>query len=67
MAADAYMPVSLPAAGALHLSNFDQVRDALLAQGLATAEEIDRHRAAVDRGTGFASPPLISAWGRKPS
>ena len=67
MAADANIPESLPAAGALHLSNFDQVRDALLAQGLATAEEIDRHRAAVDRGTGFASPPLISAWGRKPS
>lgn len=66
VAADAYMPVSLPAAGALHLSNFDRLHDALLAQGLATAEEIDRHRAAVDRGTGFASPPLISAWGRKP-
>ena len=67
VAADAYMPVSLPAAGALDLSNFDQLHDALLGQGLATAEEIDRHRAAVDRGTGFASPPLISAWGRKPS
>jgi len=67
VAADAYMPVSLPAVGALDLANFDQLRDALLAQGLATAEEIDRHRAAVDRGTGFASPPLISAWGRKPS
>ena len=51
----------------LDLSNFDQLHDALLAQGLATAEEIDDHRAAVDRGTGFASPPLISAWGRKPS
>jgi SAM-dependent methyltransferase len=67
VAADAYMPVSLPAVGALDLSNFDQVRDALLAQRLATAEEIDGHRVAVNRGTGFASPPLISAWGRKPS
>lgn len=66
VAADAYMPVSLLAAGALHLSNFDQLHDVLLAQGLATAEEIDRHRAAVDRGTGFVSPPLIAAWGRKP-
>ena len=67
VAADAYMPVSLPAVGALDLSNFEQLRDVLLAQGLATAAEIDRHRAAVERGTGFASPPLISAWGRKPS
>ena len=67
VAADAYMPVLLPAVGVLDLANFDQLRDALLAQGLATADEIDGHRAAVDRGTGFASPPLISAWGRKPS
>ena len=67
MAADAYMPVSLPAVGALDLSKFGQLHDALLAQGLATAEEIDGHRAAVDRGIGWASPPLISAWGRKPS
>ena len=66
VAADAYMPVSLPAVGALDLSNLDQLHDTLLAQGLATAEEIDGHRAAVDRGTGFASPPLILAWGRKP-
>ena len=67
VAADAYMPVSLPAVGALDLSNFGQLHDALLAQGLATAEEIDGHRAAVDRGIGWASPPLISVWGRKPS
>ena len=67
VAADAYMPVSLPAAGTLDLSNLDQLRDVLLAQGLATADEIDSHRATVDRGTGFATPPLISAWGRKPS
>ncbi len=67
VAADAYMPVSLPLVGALDLSNFDQLHDALLAQGRATAEEIDGHCAAVDRGTGFTSPPLISAWGRKPS
>jgi hypothetical protein len=67
VAADAYMPVSLPAVGALDLSNFSQIQDALLTQGLATAEEIDAHRAAVARATGFASPPLISAWGRKPS
>lgn len=67
VAADAYMPVSLPAVGALDVSNLSQLSDALLAQGLATAEEIDSYRAAVDRGVGFASPPLISAWGRKPS
>jgi SAM-dependent methyltransferase len=67
VAADAYMPVSLSAVGALDLSNLSQLRDALLAQGLATAEELDGYRVAVDRGTGFALPPLISAWGRKPS
>ena len=67
VAADAYMPVSLPAVGALDVSNLSQLSDALLSQGLATAEELDGYRAAVDRGTGFALPPLISAWGRKPS
>ena len=46
VAADAYMPVSLPAVGALDLSNFDQLHNALLGQGLATAEEIDRPIAA---------------------
>ena len=55
MGADAYMPVSLPAAGALHLPNFDQLRDALLAQGLATAEEITA-----------TAPPSIAAPGSLP-
>jgi len=67
VAADAYMSVSLPAMGAADLSNLTQLQGALLAQGLATAEQIDRYRAAVDRGIGWASPPMVSAWGRKPS
>ncbi len=67
VAADAYMPVSLEAAGPLDASNVRQVRAALIAQSHASAEEIVRYLAAVDQGLGFATPPLISSWGRRPS
>jgi ubiquinone/menaquinone biosynthesis C-methylase UbiE len=64
--ADAYMSVTLPAMGALEVSNVEQVGDALVAQEHATAEEIQSHLAAIEDGMGLASPPLISACGRKP-
>jgi hypothetical protein len=64
--ADAYLPVAHPAMGALDFANTEQVRDALLGQGLATADEIDTHLEAIRPGLGLASPPLVSAWGRRP-
>ena len=65
--ADAYLPIALPAAWALETANISQVRDGLIAGGHATAEEVDAHLVAVAAGElDLASPPLISAWGRKP-
>jgi len=43
------------------------IRDELVAHGIATPDELDRHLDAV--GTGrldLAQPPLVSAWGRRP-
>jgi SAM-dependent methyltransferase len=67
VAADAYLPVALEAVSALEASNVMQVRDALIAQGHASAEEIQRYLAATDQGLRAATPPLISAWGRRPA
>jgi SAM-dependent methyltransferase len=65
--ADAYFPVSLAAAGALEIANVTQVRDGLVAGGHATAEEVDAHLAAVAAGRiEVVTPPLVSAWGRRP-
>ncbi len=67
VAADAYLPIALPAASALEQANITQVRDELVAAGHATVEEIDAHLTAVAAGVlDLATPPLISAWGRKP-
>lgn len=65
VAADAYFPVALDAARALERANVNQVQEGLLAQGLAS-EEIERHLGALERGVvDVATPPLISAWGRR--
>jgi SAM-dependent methyltransferase len=67
VAADAYFPVALEASGPLERANVNQVREGLVAQGLATPEEIERHLAAVEGGgLDLATPPLLSAWGRLP-
>jgi SAM-dependent methyltransferase len=64
--ADAYMPVALPAASALEAANVQQVRDALVSQKLATPGEIEGHLEELRRGAfDVATPPLISAWGRR--
>lgn len=66
VSADAYFPVALPAGAALDRANISQVRDVLVAQGLATPEEIAEHLAAIDAGElDIATPPLISVWGRR--
>lgn len=67
VSADAFFPVSLPAAAALEVANIQQVRDGLLAGGRLTAEDLDANLAAVNSGRANASfPPLIGAWGRRP-
>jgi SAM-dependent methyltransferase len=67
VAADAYFPVTHPASRLLESANTAQVADALVDDGWATRAEIDGHLAALARGElDIATPPLISAWGRRP-
>ncbi|GAA2922634.1 methyltransferase domain-containing protein [Streptomyces mexicanus] len=65
--ADAYFPVASRACAALESATVRQIRGRLVAAGLATHEEIDRHLANVASGTmDLATAPMISAWGIKP-
>jgi len=67
VAADAYFPVTSTACAVLERTTVEQTRDRLVAGGLATDAEIDRHLAAVATGDlDLATSPMISAWGRKP-
>ncbi|GHF45696.1 methyltransferase [Streptomyces mashuensis] len=66
--ADAYFPITSPACAALEATTVRQVRHHLVAAGLATDEEIDRHLANVTAGRlDVGTAPLVSAWGRAPS
>ncbi len=66
VAADAYFPIALPACAPLEIGTVTLLREQLVAKGLATAEEVDRHLASVAAGRlDLAQPPLISAWGRR--
>ncbi len=65
--ADAYFPLTGAACAVLERATVLQIRDRLVAAGLATDEEIDQHLANVDAGIlDLATSPLISAGGRKP-
>jgi ubiquinone/menaquinone biosynthesis C-methylase UbiE len=67
VSADAYFPVTSPACDVLERATVEQVRGQLLAAGLATEDEIERHLANLDAGRlDCTTAPLISAWGRKP-
>jgi SAM-dependent methyltransferase len=67
VAADAYFPLSSPACATLELATVEQIRGRLVAAGIASDEEIDRHVANVRGGlTDLATSPLVSAWGRQP-
>jgi SAM-dependent methyltransferase len=67
VAADAFAPVALPAAAALEIANVRQVEAALISQSRASADEVDAHlRAVADGELDIATPPLVSAWGRRP-
>jgi SAM-dependent methyltransferase len=66
--ADAYFPMAGPACTELERASTAQIRDQLVAAGLASPAEIDEHLANVAGGElDFATSPMISAWGRKPS
>ncbi len=66
VSADAYFPVAGKACTDLERATVEQMRERLVAAGLATEAEIDRHLAAVDAGRlDLATSPMISAWGRR--
>jgi SAM-dependent methyltransferase len=65
--ADAYFPITGPACVELERASIEQLRGRLIAAGIATADEIDEHLAAVVNGRlDLATSPMITAWGRKP-
>jgi SAM-dependent methyltransferase len=67
VAADAYFPVSGPECTVLERATVEQMRERLVAGGLATEVEVDRHLANIDAGgLDFATSPMISSWGRRP-
>jgi SAM-dependent methyltransferase len=65
--ADAYFSLTAPAGNMLGIANVAQLREALIARGLATDEEVDGHlRAMADATITIGTLPLISAWGQRP-
>lgn len=65
--ADGYFPITSPACAVLEAATVRQIRGRLVAAGLATDEEIDRHLANVATGLlDLATAPMVSAWGRRP-
>jgi ubiquinone/menaquinone biosynthesis C-methylase UbiE len=67
VAATAYFPVTGPECTVLERATVEQMRGRLVAGGLASEEEVERHLANIDAGgLDFATSPMISAWGRRP-
>jgi SAM-dependent methyltransferase len=65
--ADAYFPVTSPAATVLELATVEQIRERLVAAGMATDAEINQHLSNVAAGDlDLATAPMISAWGTVP-
>ena len=66
--ADAYLPIAGPDSARLEQTMIERQRDRLLAAGLLTAAEIDRHLADVAAGRlDLTTFTVVSAWGRKDS
>jgi SAM-dependent methyltransferase len=62
--AEAYAPLAVPATRHLEIANTLQVRDGLLALGLGA--DVDAHLDALVAGRiDVATPPLVTAWGRR--
>ena len=55
--ADAYFPITSPACTDLERATVEQIRDRLVAAGIATDAEIDQHLANVADGPVSTSPP----------
>jgi hypothetical protein len=50
------------------VATIDQVRDELIAVGRVSVKEIDDYlRSAAAGGLDITTPPLVSAWGRRPT
>lgn len=67
--ADACFPITSPACAVLETATatVQPLRHQLVAEGLSTDEEIDRHLANVATGRlDLATAPMVSAWGRRP-
>src|SRR5450755_2393890 len=63
---DAYFPMGGPACSELERATVEQIRDGLVARGLATDAEIDQHLASVAAGQlDLATSPMVSAWGQR--
>jgi hypothetical protein len=61
------LPITGPACTQLELATVGQIRDQLIAIGIAAGAEVDRHLVTVAAGElDLATSPLISAWGRRP-
>jgi hypothetical protein len=66
--ADAFFPITGTACTLLEQATVAQIRDRLVAAGLATDQEIDGHLRNVATGLlDLATSPMISTWGRKPA
>jgi SAM-dependent methyltransferase len=64
---DAYFPMGGPACTELERATVEQVRDRMVAAGIASDAEIDQHLSNVMSGRlDLATSPMVSAWGRKP-
>ena len=63
--ADAFFPITAPASTDLEIATVQQIRERLVAAGLASEVEIEQHLTNVASGQlDLATAPLISAWGR---
>lgn len=65
--AEAYFPITSPECAELEAATFAQVREPLVASGLATEAEVEEHLANVAAGRlDLTTAPLVTAWGRRP-
>jgi SAM-dependent methyltransferase len=65
--AEAHFPVTSPASAVLERATVEQTRARLVAEGLVTAEDIDRHLANLAAGRlDVATAPMVSTRGRRP-
>ena len=59
--------ITSPAGQVLEAATVRQLKDQIVAQGLATADEVEEHLANVAGGrVDVMTAPMISAWGTRP-